>query len=205
MRAECVSLVTSAPAKVNLTLRITGRRADGSHLIESLMDEDFDLTTCQEMLVDHAFTLPMALLWPDTQWPVRTVPVCINTVQFPLPSAERCYKLGEAIGRAVASYGTNERVVVIGTGGLSHQLDGERAGFINKDFDLQFMESLSHDPRWATRFTVPELVERAGTQGIELLMWLAARGTLGNARKLHSNYHIPISNTAAGLMLFEPA
>ena len=106
------------------------------HLIESLTGDDFDLTTCQEMLVDHAFTLPMALLWPGRQdWPVKVVPVCINTGQFPLPSARRCWQLGQAIGRAIRSWDSEQRVVVVGTGGLSHQLDGERAGFINKDFD----------------------------------------------------------------------
>ena len=179
------------------------------HLIESLVAEEFDITSCQQMKVDHAFTLPMALLWPDggsgkSPWPVRTVPVCINTVQAPLPSAARCVKLGQAIGRAVASFGKDERVVVIGTGGLSHQLDGQRAGFINKAFDLQFMQSLVDDPSWATQFSTHELVEKAGTQGIELLMWLATRAALpGKVHKLHSNYHIPISNTAAGLMLFE--
>lgn len=175
------------------------------HLIESLVQQDFDLTTCQEMLVDHAFTLPMALLWPDQQWPVRTVPVCINTVQFPLPSAARCYKLGEAIGRAVEGWQSDAKVLVLGTGGLSHQLDGERAGHINKEFDLKFMDSLvGDDPQWATKFSINELVREAGTQGIELLMWLAARGALtGKVSELHRNYHIPISNTAAGLMLLE--
>jgi protocatechuate 4,5-dioxygenase beta chain len=175
------------------------------HLIESLVEEEFDITSCQEMLVDHAFTLPMALLWPDTtDWPVRVVPVCINTVQFPLPSAARCYKLGEAIGRAVASWDADQKVVVLGTGGLSHQLDGTRAGFINKPFDLKFMESLIDDPRWATQYSIHELVEQAGTQGVELIMWLAARGALqGAVRKVHGNYHIPISNTAAGMLALE--
>jgi protocatechuate 4,5-dioxygenase beta chain len=176
------------------------------NLIESLVGEDFDLTTCQELFVDHAFTLPLALCWPDQRWPVRTVPVCINTVQAPLPSAARCYRLGEAIGRAVKALPGADRVLVIGSGGLSHQLDGERAGFINKEFDLRFMDSLVAEPRWATQFSTVELVERTGTQGVELLNWLAARATLdGKVRKVHSNYHIPISNTAAGLMLFEPA
>jgi len=177
------------------------------HLIESLIGEDFDLTTCQEMLVDHAFTLPMALLWPGrAAWPVTTVPVCINTVQFPLPSARRCWQLGQAIGRAIQSWNTDKRVVVVGTGGLSHQLDGERAGFINKDFDLKFMDSLVDDPTWATRYSITDLVELTGTQGVELLMWLATRGTLSAAvRKVHANYHIPISNTAAGLMVLENA
>jgi protocatechuate 4,5-dioxygenase beta chain len=157
------------------------------------------------MKVDHALTLPMALLWPDQKWPVKVVPVCINTVQAPLPSAVRCWKLGQAIGRAVASWPGDERVLVLGTGGLSHQLDGERAGFINKDFDLKFMQSLLDDPTWATQFSTHQLVELAGTQGIELLMWLATRGVLGErVQALHQNYHIPISNTASGLMLLEP-
>ncbi len=183
----------------------TGDTALSWHLIESLVGEDFDLTTCQEMLVDHAFTLPMALLWPDQKWPVKVVPVCINTVQAPIPSARRCLALGEAIGRAVASWPGQERVVVLGTGGLSHQLDGERAGFINKNFDLKFMDSMVNDPAWATQFNSYQLVEQAGTQGVELLMWLATRGALGpRVRALHSNYHIPISNTASGLMLLEP-
>ncbi len=177
------------------------------HLIEQLVGEEFDLTTCQEMKVDHAFTLPMALLWPDQNWPVRVVPVCINTVQAPLPSATRCYKLGQALARAVASWSGDEKVLVLGTGGLSHQLDGERAGFINKDFDLKFMDSLvGNDPRWACQFDTHQLVEHTGTQGVELLMWLATRAMLGEKVKaLHRNYHIPISNTASGLMLLQPA
>jgi len=175
------------------------------HLIESLVGEEFDLTTCQEMVVDHAFTLPLELLWPDRHpCPVRTVPVCINTVQHPLPSAARCFKLGQAIGRAVESWDADARVVVIGTGGLSHQLDGQRAGFINKKFDLLFLEKLIADPLWVTRYSIMDLVELTGTQGVELLNWLAARGALlGEVQKVHSNYHIPISNTASGLLAME--
>jgi protocatechuate 4,5-dioxygenase beta chain len=175
------------------------------HLIESLVEDEFDLTTCQEMLVDHAFTLPMAMLWPGRgDWPVRTVPVCINTVQYPLPSMARCWKLGRAIGRAIESYPEDLKVVVIGTGGLSHQLDGTRAGFINREFDLMCLEKLVSDPEALTRYTTHELVELAGTQGVEVMMWLAARATLGGqVSQVHVNYHIPISNTAAGLMLLE--
>jgi protocatechuate 4,5-dioxygenase beta chain len=182
-----------------------GNPALSWHLIEQLVDEEFDITSCQAMKVDHAFTLPMALLWPDQRWPVKVVPVCINTVQAPLPSARRCWKLGAALGRAIASWPGDEKVLVLGTGGLSHQLDGERAGFINKDFDLAFMDSLVRDPTWACQFDTHQLVEKAGTQGIELLMWLATRGALGErVTELHRNYHIPISNTASGLMLLEP-
>ncbi|PWB40620.1 MAG: protocatechuate 3,4-dioxygenase [Rhodocyclales bacterium] len=175
------------------------------HLIESLVGEEFDLVTCQEMVVDHAFTLPLELLWPDRHpCPVRTVPVCINTVQHPLPTAARCFKLGQAIGRAVESWDADARVVVIGTGGLSHQLDGQRAGFINKKFDLLFLEKLIADPLWVTRYSILDLVELTGTQGVELLNWLAARGALlGEVQKVHANYHIPISNTASGLLAME--
>ncbi|GAB4042095.1 MAG: gallate dioxygenase [Rubrivivax sp.] len=176
------------------------------HLIESLVAEDFDLVTCQEMLVDHAITNPLALLYPSQAWGVRIVPICINTVQFPLPSARRCWALGEAVGRAIRSWDSDARVLVLGSGGLSHQLDGQRAGFINKDFDLAFLESLTHDPTWATRFSIPQIVEKAGTQGVELLMWLAARAALGEgAKEKHRSYHIPISNTASGVMLMAPA
>jgi len=177
------------------------------HLIEALIEREFDVTTCQEMRVDHAFTLPLKLLWPDDEvCPVRTVPVCINTVQFPLPSAARCFRLGQAVGDAIRAWDSDARVLVVGTGGLSHQLDGERAGFINRDFDRAFMASLIDDPKWATQYSIEDLVELTGTQGVELLMWLAARAALGDAaRQVHANYHIPISNTAAGLMAMAPA
>jgi protocatechuate 4,5-dioxygenase beta chain len=182
---------------------IKGEPALSWHLIEHLVDHEFDITTCQEMLVDHAFTIPLKLFWPDA-CPVTTVPVCINTVQFPLPSARRCYALGKAVGDAIASWDSDKKVVVIGTGGLSHQLDGQRAGFINKPFDLKFMDSLIDDPEWATKYSIHELVEKTGTQGVELLMWLATRGAVpGAVRKVHTNYHIPISNTAAGMMALE--
>jgi protocatechuate 4,5-dioxygenase beta chain len=173
------------------------------HIINHLIEKEFDITTCQEMLVDHAFTLPLKLFWPG-DCPVLTVPICINTGQFPLPSAKRCYALGKAVGEAIGSWESDKKVIVIGTGGLSHQLDGERAGFINKPFDLKFMDSLVNDPEWATQFSIHELVEKTGTQGVELLMWLATRGAVpGRVRKVHTNYHIPISNTAAGMMALE--
>ncbi len=177
------------------------------HLIESLLKDEFDPTTCQEMLVDHAFTIPMALLWPGGgPWPVRTVPICINTVQHPLPSAARCFKLGRAVGRAIERWQSDSKVLIVGTGGLSHQLDGARAGYINRDFDLMCMDRMVHDPAALTRYSNTDLVSLAGSQGVELLMWLAARGALhSRVASLHSNYHIPISNTASAVMLLENA
>jgi protocatechuate 4,5-dioxygenase beta chain len=176
------------------------------HIIESLVADEFDVATCQEMRVDHAFTVPQALLWPGGGRPVKTVPVAVNTVQHPLPTPARCYKLGQALGRAIASYPQDRRVVVIATGGLSHQLDGERAGFINKEFDLMCLEKIVRDPEALTRYSIHELVRLAGTQGVEVIMWLVMRGAMAaRVRELHRHYHIPVSNTAAGLLLLENA
>jgi len=175
------------------------------HIIENLVADEFDVTTCQEMLVDHAFTIPLSLLWPgDKAPPVKTVPIVVNTVQHPLPSPARCFKLGQSVGRAIESYKPDVNVLVIGTGGLSHQLDGKRAGFINKPFDLMCMEKLVSDPGALTRYSAMDLVEQAGSQGVELLNWIAMRGALtGKVSKIHSNYHIPISNTASAVLLME--
>jgi protocatechuate 4,5-dioxygenase, beta chain len=177
------------------------------HIIESLAAAEFDLTTCQEMLVDHGFTVPMSLLWPDrAARPVRCVPIAVNTVQHPLPSPSRCYRLGQALGRAIESFPQGLKVVLVGTGGLSHQLDGQRAGFINREFDLLCMDRIVDDPASLARYSIRELVELAGNQGAEFIHWLMMRGALtGRVRRLHSNYHIPISNTGAGLLLLENA
>jgi protocatechuate 4,5-dioxygenase beta chain len=178
-------------------------------LVNTLVAREFDIVSCQEMLIDHACTLPLKLLWPNAgdHWPVQIVPVCINTVQFPLPKASRVYALGQAVGEAVAAWGSDKRVLMLASGGLSHQLDGPRAGHINKAFDLQFMDSLLTNPQWATQFSIHELVEKTGTQGVELLMWLAMRASLtaagSSVRKVHSNYHIPISNTATAVLALE--
>jgi protocatechuate 4,5-dioxygenase beta chain len=177
------------------------------HMIESLVADEFDITTCQEMVVDHAFTLPLKLMWPAAEaCPVATVPVAVNTVQHPLPTPTRCYKFGRALGRAIASYPADLKVVLLGTGGLSHQLDGPRAGFINKAFDAMCMEKLVSDPEALTRYSIDDLVEQAGTQGVEVINWLIARAALGGSvSEVHRNYHIPISNTASGIMVLANA
>jgi protocatechuate 4,5-dioxygenase beta chain len=183
---------------------LAGDAAFSWHLINALVADEFDITMCQDMLVDHAVTIPMALMWPGGgDCPVTIVPISINTVQHPLPSVLRCLKLGRSIGRAIESYGQDLKVMVVGTGGLSHQLDGERAGFINKEFDTFCMDKLASEPEAIARYSIPELVEQAGAQGVELLNWVAMRGALtGKVGELHRNYHIPISNTAAATMVF---
>jgi protocatechuate 4,5-dioxygenase, beta chain len=184
-----------------------GHPALSWHVIEQLVEDEFDPVTCQEMLVDHAISIPFELAYPDAGiWPVKLVPIGINTVQHPLPSAKRCLALGRSVHRALASWQGDERIVVIGTGGLSHQLDGERAGFMNKDYDLFCLDNLAKDPDALTKDSIHEIVRLAGTQGVEVLNWIAARGALGpSATEIHRNYHIPISNTAAATVLMEPA
>jgi protocatechuate 4,5-dioxygenase beta chain len=174
------------------------------HVIEGLVKDEFDVTTCQEMLVDHAVVVPMQLLWPEGEAPVTLLPIAINTVQHPLPSTARCLKLGQSVGRAIESYKKDARVLVLGTGGLSHQLDGQRAGFINKEFDMECVEKLVNDPQALTAYSNDDLVRLAGTQGVEVLNWIAMRGALtGHVSKAFLNYHIPISNTASALMLLD--
>jgi protocatechuate 4,5-dioxygenase beta chain len=172
------------------------------HIIESLVNQEFDIAMCQEMAVDHAFINPLRLFWPgQNPPPVRTVPIEVNTVQFPLPRPARCFALGKAIGAAVASWPGNEKVVILGTGGMSHQLDGERAGFINRNFDEMCMQALVDDPEKLAALSIYDLVREAGAQGAEIIMWLIARGALsGQVHKVHSSYHVPISNTAAGVL-----
>ncbi len=184
-----------------------GHPALSWHIINNLVEDEFDITTCQKMLVDHALSIPFELVYPDADaWPMKLVPIAINTVQHPLPSAKRCLALGRAVNKALRSWAGDERIVVMGTGGLSHQLDGERAGFINAAYDTFCMDNLSVDPDALTRDSVHEMVRKSGTQGIEVLNWIAARGALGEgpATELHRNYHIPISNTAAATMVMEP-
>lgn len=175
------------------------------YIIQELVANEFDLTMCQEMLVEHGFIIPLALHWDPMHWPVKTVPIAVNTVQHPIPSAARCYKLGQALGKAIRSYPEDKKVVIFGTGGMSHQLQGERAGFINKKFDLMCLEKIVDDPEYLTKLSTTDLVREAGSEGVEFIMWLAMRGALGDKVKLkHKNYHIPVSNTAAAVLLLEP-
>jgi protocatechuate 4,5-dioxygenase beta chain len=176
-------------------------------VIEHVMASGFDPTTCQSMRVDHGFWIPLELFWPQRPAGLRVVPIHVNTVQHPIPSAERCEALGFAVGEAIRSWPGSERVVVIGSGGLSHQLEGRRAGFVNRHFDEEcFAALVSGKLRPITKHTPVELVEVAGSQGVEVINWVAMRAALGGrVTEVHRNYHIPISNTAAGLLALAPA
>ncbi len=179
------------------------------HIIESMVEQEFDITSCQELAVDHGFVVPMQLFWPgapnNPDMP-RTVPISANTVQHPIPTLKRALDFGKALRRALLSYPDDVKIVVLGTGGLSHQLDGERAGFINKSFDEMCMDKIVTDPEALTKISRMELVEKAGAQGTEFLMWMMMRGALGDqVTPVHSHYHIPISNTGAGTMMLECA
>jgi len=177
------------------------------HIIEQLVKNEFDIAIAQEMKVDHGLIVPIQVIWPDADtWPIQVVPVAVNTVQHPIPSAKRCFDLGKVIGDAVRSYPEDKKVVVFGTGGMSHQLQGQRSGFINKKFDLDFMAKMVDQPEELTKLTTTDLIRDAGSEGVELIMWLTMRAALGKKVKhLHSNYHAPISNTGSGVVLLEPA
>lgn len=175
------------------------------HLAESIINQDFDLATCQEMLVDHGFIVPMSLMWRHLpEWPVKAIPLAVNTVQHPLTSARRCLALGRALGKAIASYPEDHKVVIFGTGGMSHQLQGERAGLIDVDFDLKCMESIISNPEWLAGLDNSEIIKIAGSEGIEVIMWLVMRGALQDkVNVVHKHYHAPISNTGAGVLVLE--
>ena len=173
------------------------------HIIESVMDAEFDIVTCQEMCVDHAFVVPTQLLWPNGGV-IPAVPVTINSIQHPLPTAKRCYAFGKAIGQAIESYPKDMRIMLLATGGLSHQLDGERAGFINKEFDRFCMDKIVSDPEAIAALSNHDIIEKAGSQGVELMCWVAMRGAMqGKVSSPYGFYHIPVSNTGGAVMVFD--
>lgn len=175
------------------------------HLCTQLVYDEFDLTVCQEMAVEHGFLVPMHLCFThNPNWSVSTIPLAVNVIQHPLPTAQRCYRLGKAIRRAVESYPGDLKVVVIGTGGMSHQLHGADFGKMNQAFDHEFLERIETDPDGLAGMTHQQIMERSGAEGIELIMWLTMRGALGDGvRRLHRNYYAPMT-TGMGLITLEP-
>jgi protocatechuate 4,5-dioxygenase beta chain len=176
------------------------------HIAQSTILDEFDMTIVNEMAVDHGLTVPLSLMFGQVaRWPCKVIPLAVNVVQYPPPTGNRCWKLGEAIARAVESFPEDLNVQVWGTGGMSHQLQGPRAGLINKAFDTAFLDALTADPERLRTMPHLEYLREAGSEGIELVMWLIMRGALGpHARELHRFYHVPASNTAVGHVVLRP-
>ena len=175
------------------------------HIAQSTILDEFDITIINKMDVDHGLTVPLSLMFGQPEaWPCKVIPVAVNVVQYPPPTGNRCYQLGKAIRRAVESFGRNERIVIMGTGGMSHQLQGPRAGFINKEFDRAFLDGLTANPDALAAISHLTYVEEAGSEGIELVMWLIMRGALNQeVKEIHRHYHVPASNTAVGHIILE--
>jgi protocatechuate 4,5-dioxygenase, beta chain len=186
---------------------VKGHADLAAHLAESLILDEFDLTLMYELQVDHGLTVPLSLVYGQpVEWPVRVIPLAVNVVQYPVPTGNRCFNLGKAIRRAVQSYDEDLNVHVWSTGGMSHQLQGPRAGFINKPFDNAFFDRLISDPDELARVTHLTLMREAGSEGIELVAWLIMRGALGgDVTELHRHYHVPGSNTAVGHLVVQPS
>jgi protocatechuate 4,5-dioxygenase beta chain len=177
------------------------------HIAQSVILDEFDLTIVNEMQVDHGLTVPLSLMFGQVDaWPVRVIPIAVNVVQYPPPTGNRCWELGEAIARAVESFPEDLNVQIWGTGGMSHQLQGPRAGLINKEFDSAFLRDLTENPERLRRMKHIEYLRESGSEGIELVMWLVMRGALGErVKELHRFYHVPASNTAVGHLVLQPA
>ncbi len=177
------------------------------HLAESLIFDEFDMTIANELQIDHGCTVPLSVLYDQpTEWPCKVIPLCVNVVQYPAPTGSRCFQLGQAIRRAVDAYPGDEKVVILGTGGMSHQLQGERAGLINLEFDKAFMERLVSHPDAQAEVGHAEYIREAGSEGIELVMWLVMRGALKReVKEIYRMHHVPTSNTSNGLIVLEDA
>jgi protocatechuate 4,5-dioxygenase beta chain len=177
------------------------------HLAESLILDEFDMTIANKMPVDHGLTVPLSIMCDQPEeWPCKVIPICVNVIQYPPPTGQRCYKLGRAIRRALDAYDEDVSVAIFGTGGMSHQLQGERAGIINQDFDRDFLDRLSADPESVAKVSHAEYIMESGSEGIEMVMWLIMRGALDdNVNEVYRHYHVPASNTAAGLIILENA
>jgi protocatechuate 4,5-dioxygenase, beta chain len=175
------------------------------HIAQSCILDDFDLTMIGKMDVDHGLTVPLSLMFNQPEaWPCKVVPIAVNVVTYPPPSGNRCWKLGEAIARAVESYPEDINVQIWGTGGMSHQLQGPRAGLINQDWDNRFLDDLTADPERLRHIPHIEYLRETGSEGIEMVMWLIMRGALGpDVKQLHRHYHVPASNTAIGHLVLE--
>ena len=190
--------------------KVVGHPELASHIAQSVIQDDFDLTIVNKMAVDHGLTVPLSLMCGKLDplrdaWPCPVIPFAVNVVQYPVPSGRRCWNLGRAIRKAVQSFDADLKVHIWGTGGMSHQLQGPRAGLINAEWDNRFLDRLIAEPEELAKVPHIEYVREAGSEGIELVMWLIARGAMNDAppRVRHRFFHVPASNTAVGHLILE--
>ena len=179
-----------------------------SHIAQSLILDEFDLTIMNEMEVDHGLTVPLSIMYgehgPDDDWPCLVIPLAVNVVQYPAPTGNRCFQLGKAVRRAVESFPEDLNVMIFGTGGMSHQLQYKRAGLINPEFDTMFLDRLTSDPVGLSKMPHVEYLREAGSEGVEMVMWHVMRGALDDeVTEIHRHYHVPASNTAVGHIILE--
>jgi len=184
---------------------VEGHGEFGWHIAESLILDEFDITVVNKMDVDHGLTVPLSITCGQPgSWPFKVVPLAVNVVQYPVPTGNRCFNLGRAIRRAVDSFDEDIKVAIYGTGGMSHQLHGERAGLTNPEWDKRFLDDLTRDVDRLRKIPHLEYVRETGAEGIETVMWLIARGALGDdVKEVYRHYHVPASNTATGLIIME--
>jgi len=184
---------------------VKGHPQLASHIAQSVILDEFDLTIVNKMEVDHGLTVPLNLMFGSPkQWPCPVIPLAVNVVMFPPPTGHRCFMLGRAIRKAVQSFPEDLRVVVMGTGGMSHQISGPRAGLINSKFDGAFLDNLTKDPQKLVRMPHVEYMREAGAEGIEMVMWLVMRGALDDkVNETYRFYTVPASNTAVGHIILE--
>jgi len=175
------------------------------HLAESLILDEFDITIVNKMEVDHGLTVPLSLMFGQVDaWPCKVIPLAVNVIQYPPPTGKRCFALGQALRRAVDAYGPDLKVMIAGTGGMSHQISGERAGLINSAWDKEFLDALTADPEKLVRMPHIDYVREAGSEAIEMVMWLVMRGALDKkVEEVYRFYHVPASNTAVGHIVLE--
>jgi len=184
---------------------VKGHPELASHIATSCILDGFDLTIVNKMEVDHGLTVPLNLVFGSPkEWPCPVIPLAVNVVQYPPPTGQRCFDLGKAIRRAVDSYPDDLRVVVFGTGGMSHQISGPRAGLINREFDTAFLDNLTKNPKALAKMPHVEYMREAGAEGIEMVMWLVMRGALDDkVKEVYRFYTVPASNTAVGHIILE--
>lgn len=184
---------------------VKGHAALAAHISQSVIQDEFDLTVVNTLDVDHGLTVPLSLMFGQPEsWPCKIIPVAVNVVLYPPPSGKRCFALGKALRRAVESFDEDLNVQIWGTGGMSHQLQGPRAGLINSEFDGEFLDRLIDDAEALSQKPHIDYVRLAGSEGVELVMWLIARGAMNDAViERHRFYHVPASNTAVGHLILE--